>query len=718
MPTILSLQEAAGRIVAAAVPGRPEPFFLVVGAGISAPSVPLAAEIVRACRAKAAKEPPPSFPTPLDEYSYWWEQAFWDPTDRQEYLRGLIEREKVTPANLRIAHLLIAPRIFRTVLTVNFDDFVRRALTLFGREHVVCDHPLTASRITADSENVQVVHIHGAYYFYDCCNLTGELAERALPGATSSSMPGLIDSFLAARSPLVVGYSGWEGDVFMSRLKRRLDGQRLPRRLYWFCYNEEAANTLPAWLKGHQDVVLVLPEPPKSAGIKEPASDHAPSGDARDAEEGVLPAVKVFEELARRLDLEPPPLATHPLGFFRDELERLVGSEWGTDDAYDFTSLIARVTSAATKESAEWQRASAAKSALRRAVDLVQTYRYDEAIKALRLVRARGLDAETAAWAAETAWAAARGVNESSGDAAAGCDIVLRIAKASPGSVGDIRIAQALNQKAVSLSRRSRLRDSLAACEDVVARFGGSDSVDLQVQVARALYNKGVNLDGLGLYEESVVADDELITRFDASHDPELQRRVAAALVSKGGSLVALKRSEDALVVFDDVISRTIESTDPALSVHAARALFDKGIALTMTERKEDGLAAYGEVVTRFGGTNTPEVQSLVARALVNKGSLFATLRRHEVAIATYEEVVSRFGESTNPELQAQVAMALVNKGFRLNALHRPVEAIEVYERCVSDFGTSTTPKIQHQVSRAKSALEKLRDDSPDKDPG
>ena len=68
----------------------------------------------------------------------------------------------------------------------------------------------------------------------------------------------------------MLGYSGWDGDVFMSALKRRLTSG-LPTNLYWFCYDRASANRLREALQDFdtESVVLVVP-PERSAGVGPP----------------------------------------------------------------------------------------------------------------------------------------------------------------------------------------------------------------------------------------------------------------------------------------------------------------------------------------------------------------------------------------------------------------------------------------------------------------
>lgn len=242
---------------------RPSPFVFVIGAGISHPPIPLAREIEDHCREWATKKGITSAiddDSPMGRYSCWFERAYPQPEHRREYLQRLIEGKPVSVANLRLAHLLLDNSVSNLVVTPNFDDFLSKALTLLGHHGFrVCDHPKTVDRIDVRSSETQIVHVHGTYWFYDQANLSGEIDARARRSdQTAFTMASLLENIFRERSPIVVGYSGWEKDVIMTALKRRLAG-RLPYRLYWFCHRRDDVVLLPETLEGVNDVYSFSP---------------------------------------------------------------------------------------------------------------------------------------------------------------------------------------------------------------------------------------------------------------------------------------------------------------------------------------------------------------------------------------------------------------------------------------------------------------------------
>ncbi|HEY0003639.1 MAG TPA: hypothetical protein VGB17_02425, partial [Pyrinomonadaceae bacterium] len=183
------------------------PFFFLVGAGISHPPIKLAASIEEDCKKVAQKYNRTEAPTgdhAIDTYSHWFDKAYPQKNQRRKYLQELIAGNYISQANFRLAHLLLEKKIANLVITPNFDDFLSRALTLFGKQHIVCDHPKMVERIDPeDQDNIQIVHVHGTYWFYDCCNLRSEIAGRAQSSAqTTATMLSLLDNIMWRRSPL------------------------------------------------------------------------------------------------------------------------------------------------------------------------------------------------------------------------------------------------------------------------------------------------------------------------------------------------------------------------------------------------------------------------------------------------------------------------------------------------------------------------------------
>jgi caspase domain-containing protein/SIR2-like protein len=386
---------------------RRSPFFLIVGAGISFPPVPLAGTIIEHCEKIAQQYKRAATLNGndriLDRYSHWFGLAYPHARQRQKYFRSLIENQPISLANLRLAHLLSAARLTNLVVTTNFDDFLIKALRLFGQAPAVCDHPSTVARIDLDRDGIQIVYAHGSYLFYDLANLQGEVSGRAQMDRDSSlTMMGLLDSVLWNRSPIVVGYSGWEGDVIMSALKRRLGGgQPLGQSIYWCCYKRESPDQLPAWLRNSSDVQFVVPpeKPAAAAPVTSRVSGELTSAAGTTAHDqvDVLTAREVFEKLGQGLGAQDPPLLADPLKFFADQLESALPKEESLEagsDPYGFRKLIERIRTAGKRDTSQSRGKHAAK--LDAITAAVRQSEYAEAIRAAVGVVPGALDELTA----------------------------------------------------------------------------------------------------------------------------------------------------------------------------------------------------------------------------------------------------------------------------------------------------------------------------------
>ena len=222
---------------------------------------------------------------------------------------------------------------------------------------IVCDHPLTTARINPDRRDViQIVHVHGTYWYYDCCNLKYEITAQARETDRElSSMPMLLTQVLSHRSPLVVGYSGWEDDLIMGTLKRKLS-ERLPYNIYWFCYSDSDFSQLPSWLHEHQNVRFIRASRPDAEADRLPRireDDNTLTG----GEAPLLPAQRVFDTLIQLFEVEEPPLTADPLGFLSARLRleagiatTAIGVTQDSPDLYDFASVIERIERAARLE--------------------------------------------------------------------------------------------------------------------------------------------------------------------------------------------------------------------------------------------------------------------------------------------------------------------------------------------------------------------------------
>jgi tetratricopeptide (TPR) repeat protein len=702
------------------------PFFIIAGAGISAPIIPLASEIARECKEIAAKYNRTAEPInklPLDTYSHWFESALPQASQRQRYFKERIAGKPISHANFRLAHLLSEKRLATLVVTPNFDDFLPRALTLFGIPHIICDHPNTVERINPESDEIQVVHVHGTYWFYDGCNLRGEIEARTEdPRERSVTMTSLLGNIFSRHSAIVIGYAGWEGDVIMTALRRRLQS-RLPNNLYWFCYRRGDADTLPDWLKNHRDVRIVLPPAVPSNSDPRLASEAKLAGTATDPEptlggqselgpepklagvarelEPTLTAQSVLDKLVEAFTMKSPALTIDPISFFADQLTKSFppdSSEKPGGDIYTLRDVIRRVELARESE----KKLTPIEAEIELVRDAVRRSSHLEALEtAGRIEKKLSTDAQRERLM-ESTLSAAIGLSDNSEAEIEGYDLALRLA-ADMGASPRVQegMALALYNKGVTLAELNRQEEALETYDELLRRFGDATEAALREQVADTLINKGVALGQLNRGEEAIKTYDDVLRRFGNSAEPKWREQVADALVKKGVALGQLHRSEEALDIYEDVLRRFSDAAEPMLRERVASALYNKGVTLGELNRDEEAIGAYDEVLRRFGNATELPLRERFAQALLNKAFRLSELNRREEGIQVYDEVLRRFGEATEPALRQRAANALFNKGFRLSQLNHPEQAIQIYDDVVRRFGEATEPALRERVAKA-----------------
>ena len=683
MSQALDLQTAVDHIVQACrEPGLEtrSPFFLIVGSGISHPSVPLARQILDACRERArdlgrTQQPPPG--KPIDEYSHWFQLAFPQPAQRQRYLRSLIEGTPISPANLRLAHLLLCRALTSLVVTPNFDDLLSRALTLFGQSHIVCDHPSTTERINTEGDDIQVVHVHGSYWFYDCCNLRGEIEQRSSPSvASKQTMAALLDRILIHRSPLVLGYSGWEGDVIMTALKRRLETS-LPYNIYWFCHARDNVDNLPPYLTENSQVVFVLPPPALTRALSKetgatsplPAEDllSLPPKDAHlpedsSAKDPVLAAQSVLDALLRGFGCDEPKLASDPLKFFADQLRRSIAPdsiESQEPDVYFLKSIVERVERANSVEAVVSREVQSHLEDVRAAI---RRSEYNQAFAGASAVSFPECTPTEQRELLSAFWAIAVGLDDDSDTELAAYDCIIGLA-------------------------------------DIIAPTL-ADPVPVQIDIARALMARSVLLGHRQLSEQEIATYDEVIGRYTDSSDDRLQALYSDAVTFRAVTLGELGRTDEELVIYDQLVDRIGNSRNPRLIYSAARAVLYKADTLRNLEEYREAIRTY-ERVPSPSPSGPSSIAHLSARAILGKALAMYSLGEFQDALATYDELITQFGESAEPSVVASVAAGYVGKAFALNELHRLQDLIEVTSQAVERFGGSSDAYIRAQADWA-----------------
>ncbi|HKO62798.1 MAG TPA: tetratricopeptide repeat protein [Pyrinomonadaceae bacterium] len=705
------------------------PYFFLIGAGVSSPPIKLASEIQDDCKTVALKYKrtgSPATASALDSYSYWFDKAYPQPSQRQKYLRTLIGGQPISQANFRLAHLLLEARIANLVITTNFDDFLSRALTLFGKQPIVCDHPDTVNRIDPEErEDIQIIHVHGSYWFYDCCNLSSEVKNRARSDMRSNQgMAALLESVLWRRMPLVLGYSGWEGDVVMTALERRLRNT-LPNRLYWFCYRQDSIDSLPQWLKTHENVFFVVPQK-TSEPAAEPAELNSPiltappapdikSKAKKGGDEAVLSAQDVLDKLIQTFELDAPPLTADPLGYFATYLRASLPQDdpaHPAKDLYFIKSVVERIERAREREEADRRTLRQIESKMEGIRDSLRRSQYREAINLAVQLDLDDMTRPQLTQLMEAIWSAATLLTDNSEDELRGYELAYDIYErlldpALPGEGPDAnqinRAARALLNRGITLGVMKKHDEEVAVYEKLIEMFGQSDDSQIRSVVADGLINKGLAFGELDRDQDEVAAYDEVVKLYSDQDDTVSQDHVMKALFNKSIVLGTRGDFEEAIRLSEDLIKRFSESDELSLREAAAQASLNKAIYLGKAKRHDDEILAYDEVVSRFWQASEVTQREQAAKALFNKIHALAKTGKTDAALAAADELVEKFGQASEPILRENVVQGMLAKGFYLRKQNEHARALEVFEDAIKRCAGEPEPWVQDPLATGMS---------------
>ena len=275
--------------------------------------------------------------------------------------------------------------------------------------------------------------------------------------------------------------------------------------------------------------------------------------------------------------------------------------------------------------------------------------------------------------------------------------------------------AQTLNDATIERIERGDYSVAIAACDDLIARFGASEATELQVQVIRALINKGVAHDRGRDHLAAIDSYRSAVERFRTSAAPTLQRRVAVAMLNTGAAQTQRGDHASAIEAYDELIQRLGTSGDSESLTLAARALVNKGHLHERLGDHEAAINAYHTVVERYGRNTVPELQVQVAGALYNTGVALARSGQHRAAIAACDAVLARFGASDDPQLERRVARALLNKGVEQAELGEYPAALATFDIFADRYALRDEPELQERVARSlvfKAATQRRLDDA------
>ena len=210
-------------------------------------------------------------------------------------------------------------------------------------------------------------------------------------------------------------------------------------------------------------------------------------------------------------------------------------------------------------------------------------------------------------------------------------------------AVTDTRPAERLLQVLLTAFDEEAFEKVIEIADQAFTAWSTELSHGPELSLARAFLIKAMAYQQLDDSQTAIATYDELITRFGTSDTPEVQAPVAWALGSKGGIHREHGEFAEAMAAYEELITRFGTSEPLQFQVLVVWALSSKGEIHRERGEFAEAMAAYEELVTRFGTSEVPEVQMRVAWALYSKGRTHRECGEFAEAMAAYEGLVTRF---------------------------------------------------------------------------
>jgi len=262
-------------------------------------------------------------------------------------------------------------------------------------------------------------------------------------------------------------------------------------------------------------------------------------------------------------------------------------------------------------------------------------------------------------------------------------------------------VGWALLEQARARERLTDFTGVVATCEEVVRRFGESESASLRGHVGDALLKKAAAQRELGRFQAAATTYSELIDRFGDKKAPEVDWQVAYALYNKAEAQQALGGLMEAIAAYDDIVQRFGSGDSPSLHWWVAFALDCKGGAQRELGNYKAAIAAYDEVIARFGGGDSPELLGRVAEAWIERARTHVGSGEFDAGIAACDEAIRRFGDSDSPEIQHEVASALHHRGSAQRELGSLEAALATWDEAIRRFGESDSADLRNDAVKA-----------------
>lgn len=148
------------------------------------------------------------------------------PYERNQLLKGYIDRAKINVTHIYLAQLMILDYV-DYVLTVNFDNLMLRALALYNNFPPTYDMAVLKDLTTTSFKEKSVVYLHGQHHGLWLLSTAEEMDK------VKEIIPPILDSIKNQRPWIFIGYSG-EDPIFDHIVRLG----RFDNRAFWIGYQE------------------------------------------------------------------------------------------------------------------------------------------------------------------------------------------------------------------------------------------------------------------------------------------------------------------------------------------------------------------------------------------------------------------------------------------------------------------------------------------------
>lgn len=200
-------------------------FFLGAGASVTG-NIPLASKIVEDIKLRYSDNPTILKLKTKDQNNYSKLMECLLPFERDELMKSYIKNAKINVTHIYLARLLTNGYV-DYVLTVNFDNLMLRALSLFNEFPPTYDMAILKDLTTTSFKKKSVVYLHGQHHGLWLLNTKEEMDK------VKTTVPRIFDSIKHGRPWIFIGYSG--NDPIFEHIVQL---GRFDNGLYWVTYND------------------------------------------------------------------------------------------------------------------------------------------------------------------------------------------------------------------------------------------------------------------------------------------------------------------------------------------------------------------------------------------------------------------------------------------------------------------------------------------------